>query len=296
MSEISSTIENSYPVSVVIPTLGGKSLRGTIAQLNRGTIVPAEILVCIPEEDAFRLERMFFHNVKIVKTECRGQVAQRAIGFQEAKEPFVLQLDDDIHVREQCLQNMVESIMGASDVVVGPKMYDIKMDKYHSYMVPTAAKQPWHERILFRVVNGSEGYKPGQISRSGINMGVPEAPDDFYDLGWLSGGCVLHRRENLILRDYYPFKGKAYAEDLFHSLLLKKKGVSLLRCGSAICDVDFSSNAAKDPVNFLKGYLAYARTMTRFVKEIDGSLLRLYLFLILNLVRLVTQKKYLLKS
>ncbi len=163
-------------------------------------------------------------------------------------------------------------------------------------MIPTAAKQHWAERLLFWVINGSEGYKPGQIGRSGINMGVPEEPNDWNDLGWLPGGCVLHRRENLILFDFYPFRGKAYAEDLFHSLLLKKKGVRLLRIGAAICDYNFSSNEVVDPVIFFKEYLAYARTMKRWLKEIDGSLLRLYLFLILNLVRLVTRKMYFLKS
>jgi hypothetical protein len=34
-------------LSVVIPTLGGESLGTTIAQLNRDTLVPREILVCI---------------------------------------------------------------------------------------------------------------------------------------------------------------------------------------------------------------------------------------------------------
>ena len=175
-------------------------------------------------------------------------------------------------------------------------MFDRKSGKYHSFMVPNTGMNLWLERLLFWVINGAEGYKPGQIGRAGINMGVPEVPEDFYGLGWLSGGCVLHHRKNLILLDYYPFRGKAYAEDLFHSILLKKNGVRLLRCGSAKCDVDFSSSGALNPVNFFKGYLAYARTMTRFVTEINGSLLRLYLFLILNLVRLVTRKIYLLIS
>ena len=106
----------------------------------------------------------------------------------------------------------------------------------------------------------------------------------------------MHRRENLILYDYYPFKGKAYAEDLFHSLLLKKKGVKLLRCGSAICEVNFSSSSAVGIVNFFIGYLAYARTMTRFVTDTDGSFFRLCIFLVLNPVLLVARKRRLFKT
>jgi len=290
MSNSYSTIQQTYLLSVVIPTLGGASLSGTIAQLNRGTFVPEEILICIPEEDAFRVEKMSFPNVKIVKTKCRGQVAQRAIGFQQARHALVLQLDDDIRVRETCLQRMTECMKKHNDSAVGPKFYDIKTGKYHSFMVPDAGTNKWYERLLFWVINGGEGYQPGQISRAGINMGVPEIPDDFEHLGWLSGGCILHQKKNLILDNYYPFKNKAYAEDLFHSQLLKKKNVSLVRCGSAICDVDFSSSNVKDPIQFFKLYFAYGRTMTRFVKEIDGNLLRLYLFIILNIIRLIAGK------
>jgi GT2 family glycosyltransferase len=296
MSKLPIENKQAYPLSVVIPTLGGESLTGTIEQLNRGTITPAEILVCIPEDDAFRVEMISFHNVKIIKTQCRGQVGQRAIGFQQVRHELVLQLDDDILVRETCLQSMIECIMTYSDVAVGPKMYDLKTGKYHSFMVPDAGMNGWYEKLLFWVINSAEGYKPGQIAMAGINMGVPEKPDDFFGLGWLSGGCVLHQRKNLILYNYYPFTNKAYAEDLFHSSLLNKRGVSLVRCGSAICDVDFSSSNAKNPIKFIKVYLAYARTMTRFVKEIDGSYLRLYLFLILNLFRLITGKIDTLKS
>lgn len=296
MSEITSIKENIYSISVVIATLGGEFLTATIEQLNRGTVVPEEILICIPEEDAFRVECLSIGNVRIVKTNIRGQVAQRAIGFQKAGETLVLQLDDDILVRETCLQNMAEYITRYADVAVGPKMYDIKTHKYHSFMIPDTAKQHWFERLLYWVINGTKGYQPGQISKAGINMGVPDEPNDWNDIGWLSGGCILHRKENLILDNYYPFKGKAYSEDLFHSVLLIRNGVRMQRCGAAICDVDFSSNSAVDPVTFFKLYLVYARTMTRFVTEINGSHLRLYLFLILNLVRLVTRKMHSLKS
>lgn len=279
-----------HSLSVVIPTLGGDSLSGTIGHLNQGTVVPDEILVCIPEDYAHRAEGLPFQNVRVVSTVCRGQVAQRAQGFTQARHEFVLQLDDDIHVRKECLESLLNCITRHGNAAVGPKLHDLQSGEYRSYLVPDARTPRWFEQLLFWVVNGPEGYKPGQIGRAGINMGVPDVPEDLTGLGWLSGGCVLHRRENLVTHDYYPFKGKAYAEDLFHSILLWDKGVNLVRCGTAICDVDFSSGQAQDLVKFLKLYLTYARTMTRFVTGIDGSLARLYLFLILNVARLVLEK------
>ena len=41
------------------------------------------------------------------------------------------------------------------------------------------------------------------------------------------GGCVMHYKKNLILKDYYGFAGKAYAEDILHSYYLFKKNVSI---------------------------------------------------------------------
>ena len=281
--------QQQFPLSVIIPTLGGDSLAKTIEQLNRGTVVPSEILVCIPEKESSRAEKLAFGNVKIVRTACRGQVAQRAEGFQKASNELVLQLDDDISVSATCLQILVACMGESSDVAVGPKLYDMKTGEYHSFMVPFE-KNSWFERFLFWVVNGSRGYVPGQIGRAGVNMGVPEEPDNWSDIGWLPGCCVLHRKQNLVLYDFYPFKGKAFAEDLFHAALLKKKGVRLMRCGAAICAVDFSSGHISDPVNFIKAYRAHTRAMTRLARNNGGSLPFLYLYLFLNVIGLVRRK------
>jgi len=292
MSAITSTRENIYPVSVVIPTLGGESLRGTIAQLNRGTIVPAEIIVCIPEEDAFRVENLSFQNVRVVKTDCRGQVAQRTTGFRLAANPFVLQLDDDILVRETCLERLVESIMLDKHIAVGPKLFDSVTGKYHSFLVPANTKQTLFEKLMYYVINGPKGFQPGQIGISGVNMGVPETDDNLSNLGWLCGGCVLHRKENLILCNYYPFKGKAYGEDLFHSKILADNGVKMMICGAAVCEVDFSSSCYNGFSNFIKGYLSYARVMTKFATVYGGQLPRLYIYLVLNCVGLAFRKLF----
>ena len=59
----------------------------------------------------------------------------------------------------------------------------------------------------FWVINGAEGYKPGQIGRAGINMGVPEVPED--SMAW--GGC---------LEDVYCITGKTLS-----SLIIIHSGV-----------------------------------------------------------------------
>ena len=80
----------------------------------------------------------------------------------------------------------------------------------------------------------------GKVSKSGTNFGV--------DLFFLkkkqsmlrdSGGCLMHHKKNLYLRDYYPFSGKAYYEDLIHSKILIKKNLRLFIIKDAICKTDF---------------------------------------------------------
>jgi glycosyltransferase involved in cell wall biosynthesis len=280
------SLPNASGVSVVIATLGGDCLAETIEKLNAGTVVPAEILICIPEIEAPRADKFAGGNVRVVRTPCRGQVAQRAWGFGQARHEFVLQLDDDVHVHSECIERLRASVARFPDVAAGPKMYDLTTGTYTSFLVPASNGNRLFERLMFWVINGKGGYEPGRIGRAGICLGLPEEPAEWLDIDWLPGGCVLHRRANLVLSDYYPFRGKAFAEDLFHSVELTRKGVRLARCGSASCDVDFTSSGVGGPLQFAKLYFRYARALTRLVKEIRGSKVCLYAFLFLNIFRI----------
>ena len=276
-------------VSAVIATLGGPSLRKTIEDLNRGTVVPQEILICVPEDEAQRMESFAFPNVKIIRTPCRGQVAQRAYGFRQAKGDFVLQLDDDVHLRPDCLEELLSIVASGESIAAGPKLYDSRTGKYHSFLTPSGAKLTLYERFIYRVINGAAGYQPGRIGLSGLNMGVPDTADD-WQVDWLAGGCLLHRKENLVLDAYYPFPGKAYAEDLFQCALLRKKGVLLVQSGKAICDPSFDSSSYLGVKRQIAEYRAYARAMTVLIRNDQRSLLRFYLFLGCHVLRLAARK------
>ena len=76
----------SSDISVVIPTLGGPSLESTIAALNNGTVVPAEIVLCVPEREAATLRQFTDANVRVLATATSGQVSQRAEGFRLRRE------------------------------------------------------------------------------------------------------------------------------------------------------------------------------------------------------------------
>ena len=277
----------SNGVSVVIATLGGVLLKETIERLNKGSIIPNEILICIPEEDLIKVKEIEFFNVKIVNTRCRGQVAQRAVGFNKANYPYVLQLDDDIDVDESCIEELLKVISSNPNIVVGPNLYDKSTGEYNSFLLPSKNKLRLFNRLFYYAANGKNGFQPGKISKSGINFGIPEVPSRFDNVDWLCGGCLMHRKKNLLLMNYYPFPGKAYAEDLFHSKLLRDNGLILTRSGEAKCYVDFTSSKGGGLANIIKNYSKPIVPMKIFVKSINGSVTRLWLVYFLIHIRLV---------
>jgi hypothetical protein len=270
-------------VSVVIPTLGGISLVKTIDSLNKGDLVPFEILICIPSEFAYKVKNLIKNNIKLIVCDEKGQVIQRIFGFRAAKCEYVLQLDDDIFLEKSCLSNLLFELLQQKNVSVGPFFYSLS-NNFVSYITSDDKKKP---NFLFSAIaNGFDKIKNGSISKSGINFGIYE------DIGtsivdWLPGGCVLHRRSNLIFENYYKFKGKAYLEDLYHSKILFNNGVSLFVVKDAKCKLDTSSNDKLSLKLSLINQLQVLKIRFHFSKSYGYSRVRLsffYLFLIYRVI------------
>lgn len=281
-------ISDKTRVSVVIATLGGELLKDTIESLNSGSIKPHEILICIPIEFADRVKHFSCPNVTVIVTQDKGQVAQRTKGFLSASCPYVLQLDDDIILDENCIKYLLVEIQKKQQVAVSPMLYEIDTRLYHQFMVFTKSLSII-DRIILLIINGNEGYMPGKISKSGVNFGLPEVPGNVENIDWLPGACVLHRKKNLITHNYYPLKGKAYAEDLFHSRLLIDSGIELNRVGTAKCYVDFVSNKVSF-VQLFTTYYRYLRAMRFYVRNKHKGTARLHIFVLVMIIRLIAAK------
>ena len=216
------------PVSVVIATLGGSCLRETIEVLNRGTMVPAEILVCIPQREADRVAGLRYPNVRIVETACRGQVAQRAVGFRAAAGELVMQLDDDMLLDEDCMELLLETMeRHGPRASVSPAVLCLENGE-SLYKGPAKELDPVRRGYLW-LLGGSKRFRPGTISMYGGMTGIDPAVtgEQVLEVEWLPGGCALHSREFLVTEDFFPYPGKAYYEDLIHSWHLTEKKVRL---------------------------------------------------------------------
>ena len=274
---------NLNSLSVVIPTLGGKSLLTVINLLNDGNDIPSEILVCIPDKYSKNIKLDNFPNVKIIKTPVIGQVFQRIEGFKKAKEKFVLQLDDDCKISNYHVKKLLNKLneLGPGNSIA-PIYFDEKTGVCsHSYR---KGLKGFITNLIATFICGAPwGLKRmGCISKVGTNYGVDVKymNNDTVETEWVPGGCFMHFKETIYLENFFPFKGKAFCEDLMHSHLLRKNNVKLWVTKYAECRTKhaYFPNKKNEILQYLKAYkyLYYMR---------EKKVLRFWLWYFLNILR-----------
>ena len=262
-----------YPVSVVIATLGGDCLRDTLEGLNRGNLVPKEILICIPEQEAERVAHLDFPNVRIVITNFRGQVAQRAHGLALVSQLYVLQMDDDITFNGNALLDMCLALenMGASHAV-SPAYRNCRTSD--STALYKKGLRGFIQNCVATLICGARWgvARMGTIAPAGIAYGVDPTfcrEQEAVSVEWLPGGCVLCFKEDLVTERYFPFAGKAYCEDVIHSVLWRRNSVSLFILPHVDCCIDDAI-----PLSGTREIMADYRARSYLVELIGGSKFR----------------------
>lgn len=208
-------------ISIVIPTIGNRNLIPTIESLNNSIIGIDEIIISIPFD--VEIETGLFHNFSnliIYKSRYKGQVAQRIEGFKIAKNDIIVQLDDDIILERNCLKLMYDFIKLNKSAAVSAH--------FHNIISKKSIYSKGGNKIYNKIKNGKTSQQNGGISKSGFET-YPNFQDHKQPFisGWIPGGCVMHLKRNLVLSNFFPFQGKAYCEDLYHSIALKKKNINL---------------------------------------------------------------------
>jgi glycosyltransferase involved in cell wall biosynthesis len=265
-------------ISAIIPSLGG-DLSNTLDSLNSGSLIPDEIIICLPNKKHSVDNLLKYTNVSVIYSGKYGQVYQRICGFKDAKGDYILQIDDDVIISFDCLEILMSSMINDKrKVTVSPCWFNI------------ANSKPLHQRkrngilmsLYYWLLNGVKGFSPGKVSLSGTNFGVnpKEVCGEIISVDWQPGGCVLHNKRNLILENYYPYKGKAYSEDLMHSYLLKQSGVSLTVNMKAICMTHLNPRLS------IRGEIVSDfKAKWYFVKLANLSILRMVIYYAIYIVR-----------
>ena len=240
-----------------------------------------EILICIPNSSELLVNIDLSDNVEIIRTKKKGQVYQRMTGFLAAKGELVLQIDDDVLLEKNTIKRLVNCLdsLGEKAAIV-PSFFE----KGTNQSVFTGNRNTITRRVSDWVMNGAIGYKPGMISLSGVGFGLDfnDKAEDKTESEWLPGGCILHRSQNLITQDYFPFAGKAYSEDLMHSHLLRENGVKLYVCNNAIAYIE----EIPYPDSLIELYRQYKATKYVVNLQRKGSL-RVHLLYFLRLIKTI---------
>jgi glycosyltransferase involved in cell wall biosynthesis len=268
-------------VSVVIPTIGEDSLESTILALNNGTLVPAEIIICIPKDKSGMVNHLVSENTWVLATEVKGQVAQRIEGFKVAKHDYVLQLDCDCVIAPDGIEELIKAqkLLGR-DVAISPN-WPAEAARADSE-APAGAKF-FFKKLLNLMIDNRMNIPAGAVTKAGVETWPPFSSGDTFCVQseWLPGGCVLHSKENLVLEDYYPFKGKAYGEDVIHSIMLRRKNIKLFICKTAAI---LHEGVVEETFSSFKAMMTFLRKTTKYrhkiVKLVDGSYPRLWIWLL----------------
>jgi hypothetical protein len=232
---------NSFKISAVIASIGGVNLRYTIENLNRGTIVPDEIIVVVPDEFKSDIPLISCSNLHIEIVPFKGQVAQRSHGFKLVKNEFVLQLDDDIKFADNCLEVLLRALvhLGPSHSV-GPMIFYLGSN-LPAFSLGVGLKKFFLDFKSYFFSGSLWGSKRmGKISKNGVGFGFDYnyLTTDINYSEWLAGGCILHYGKGVIFDNYFPFEGKAYGEDLIHSHYLNRSGIKLYNIRNAHCFIE----------------------------------------------------------
>jgi glycosyltransferase involved in cell wall biosynthesis len=260
-------------LSVVIATLGDVWVERTIDSLLNSSVIPDEILICIPDDREANVAHLRTDVVKVILTGVKGQVKQRAVGFRRARHSLVMQLDDDILLEKETISKLVTDIqqLGKGNVI-SPVYYGKKTGKC-IHQLPTGMLKNVFDVIICDAKWGKQ--KMGTVTPTGINYGVDDmlCKTELMQTQWLPGGCVLSFREDLIMDDFFPFEGKAYCEDIFHSFYRKQEKIKMWVASRVKVFIDepepeFSKNAVEKVIRIRRKYLSL----------INGPQWRLFLY------------------
>ena len=99
------------PISIVIPTLGELKIGKCIESILSSTRWPREIIVVVPKENYYKL-KIFLLNyshlkIKVLLSTQKNQVYQRVLGFNNTRNKYVMQLDDDVCLQKKMFRNYV---------------------------------------------------------------------------------------------------------------------------------------------------------------------------------------------
>ena len=270
--------------TIVIATAIRPTLSLLLETINRSTVLPKEVIISIPKNKKYFLDNSNYQfKIKIISKGV-GQVKQRIEGFKVAKTPLCIQMDDDITFEKSFLEKLINSFVKLPYNSALAPSFIVNKTPFSVLISP----KPTFAPLLYFILDGK--FKPnyGEISKSGIPFGInpiySKNDESLVKTSWIPGACVIHRTPNLLTDWKYPYSGKAYAEDLMHSYLLKAKKIELFIERSLILNLELDESTKKLNV---KNYIFSRFPLYRALVNIPNLRINTLRYLIFSIVYLL---------
>ena len=213
-------------LSIVITTIGEDELFDLLDSLEKSTIKADEIIISIPEVFFYKIKNKLNNDILINKSKFKNQVIQRIEGFKIAKFDYVLQLDCDFLLHKKCIEKLLDVFneKGHSISISPEFLFNVKKNIYKDTFIKI------FQFLLCLIFN--EYNKNAKVFRRNdwsTWFSNPHRVNNLQKIKYHWGGCVLHYKKNLIIKNYFNFNFKrAFDEDIIHSILMLRKGIILL--------------------------------------------------------------------
>ena len=285
-------------ISVVIPSIGNRNLIPTLRSINESSINVDEIIISIPCQVDINVDKFKkFKNIIVFNSKVKGQVAQRIEGFKIAKNDCVVQMDDDIILEKKCIEIMQDFLKNNHNSAVSAHFHDIISKKSIYSKVDNRSfsnsfflselnyfTNKFRNKIYNKIKMGNNSNQNGDISISGFETypNFQEHSEPFIS-GWIPGGCIMHLKKNLVLSNFFPYSGKAYCEDLFHSIALKKNKIKLYYHTNAKAFLEIENIKSSFKI-YIKHLRADFQIRKKLVEQNKLSKSRMYLVYIIKTI------------
>ena len=265
--------------SVVIASLGREHLLETINFLNKGTVVPNEIICVFPSKTKLP-KNLKKKNVKIIFCKNKNQIMQRNKGLRYVRNNYIFQIDDDVKVSKNCLKKLLIALkkLGENNTAVGPIFFDFNKKLHFDYKKESFASNIFKYLVCAAPLNEK---KAGKITSIGIGYTA-----NYYDKNhfiksdYLPGGCVLYTKKNIVKVKSLSKNSKSYCEDILHSLARKKKNINhfVVKGAKALTE----KNKKKEFI--INEYLKEISVRKKICDLFDGNPVRFYTWCFLELL------------
>ncbi len=278
------TNKSKISFSIAIATLSHSNIDKTIKNLEKLKTRPKEVIVCFPtrNKNNYKFKSNFF-KIKIIYINKFSQTEQRIKAIKNCTSKIVLQMDDDLILEKECVDEMIKCLINKNKKnVIGAVLFDKNINDFfyrYKYKFFYQILRDFYNHYICLAKPGIK--KMGTLSKLGLNYGIDPRllPKNLncFDCEWLNSFIVGYKK-SMLCQLKYPYKGKAYGEDVINSIYRKKNGIK----HSVALRAKFSINKDKQRNNLILKFLNFIRILRSkyyILKILNGSKIRFLIFI-----------------